>query len=102
MAPTKNMSPTRGCPRLDQGYLLAPVDMSSEFYVLTSMEFSGTRRGAYARVKLKVDNVTGYYSAPDTVDSCHARESNEGLTTADENLFVLFAYVLISPSSWTG
>jgi uncharacterized membrane protein len=32
-----------------------------------------------------VDDVAEYYSAPATVDACHAREFNEGLTKADQN-----------------
>jgi hypothetical protein len=32
-----------------------------------------------------VNEVVGHYAVPAIVDSCHARESNEGLTKADEN-----------------
>jgi hypothetical protein len=72
--PQEVTAPTRGRRRLDQGYLLAPtpptVDSSRGFYVLTSMkktgldnivigqvEAPGIRWGAYARVKLAVNDV---------------------------------------------
>jgi hypothetical protein len=71
--------------------------MSGEFYVLTSMkktgldniviepaDATGTRWGAYTRVKLAVGDVAGYYLALATLDSSHARNSNMGLTKADK------------------
>jgi hypothetical protein len=76
--------------------------MSREFRVLISMkktgfdnivigpaEVPGIRRGAYVRVKLAVGDVAEYYSAPANVDSCHARNINEGLTRADENCHLI-------------
>jgi hypothetical protein len=53
--------------------------------VMEPTEAPGIRWGAYARVKLAMDDGAGNYPAPVTVNSCHARQSSEGLMKADEN-----------------